>query len=289
MAFVILIILAALIAAFFYLIRRSPHKKRTAAKKAAIPKQSAPPLQKAPLSSIRIDMLTEDHEWLKQRWKMAEEHRNTGDRSIFPDWYFDEMTKLQQEWLEKENIPVTQPLTKGQASDLIDLNHPPGDAQLEILKFFRVRLPGDINHTRALHEISLLFKYPEKREAWNQRPASELQKEKAVFFGIKLPEGASSGLADQLISERLPALEEKDDPRVDHWDSIENIVRQLWDQEALKEVYLIKKPGMEVIITALEELKNEGRSYVELEDNIELVVEKLVELNPGLKHSPSAV
>jgi len=288
MGIIILIIMAVLIAAVFYLIRKSAHKKKLPAKPAAVnasPKPSESPLpeQRTLLSAIRIDRVADDHEWLKQRWQLAEEHRKTGDRSIFPDWYFHEMTRTQKEWLEKEGFQVTQPITKGQASDLIDLNHPASEQQMEVLMFFQVQLPSDLSHTRAAHEIALLFRDPDKHRAWLQRPASQLQKERARFFGIKLPEGVTESRAEKLTSDHISVLEEKNDPRVDEWDSIENIIHQLSDEQALKGVFSIRKPGIELIVTALEQLKNEGRSYMHSEENIEYVVQKLLELKPDLE------
>jgi len=288
MGIIILVIVAALIAAAFYLIRKSAHKKKLPAKPAAVnasarPSESPLPEQRTLLSAISIDRIAEDHDWLKQRWQLAEEHRKTGDRSIFPDWFFHEMTKSQKEWLDKEGFQVTQPITKGQAADLIDLNHPASEQQLEILRFFQVQLPRDLSYTRAAHEIALLFRDPENHRVWLQRPASKLQKERARFLGIKLPEGVAESRAQKLISDHISVLEGKNDPRVDEWDSIENIIHQLSDEQALKEFFSIRKPGIELIIAALEQLKSEGRSYVLSEDNIESVVQKLLELKPDLE------
>ncbi len=287
MGIMILLIVAALIAAVFYLISKSLHKKKLPAKPANVnsdqnQSEFALPEQRTFLSLNQIDQLTDDHEWLKQRWKMAEEHQKTGDRSIFPDWYFDEMTGRQKEWLEKEGFQVTQPLTKGQASDLIDLNHPASEQQLEILSFFNVQSPRELNHTRAAQEIALLFRDPVKHLAWLQRPASQLQRERARFFGIKLPEGVTEIQAEMLISDHISVLEDKNDPRVDEWDSIENVIQQLSDDQTLKEAFSIRKPGIELIIAALEQLNNEGRSYMHSEDNTDSVVQKLLELKPDL-------
>ncbi len=286
MGIIILIVVAVFIAAAIYLIRRSANKKRTAeppASATAVPEDFAPPEQKTNRTTIRIDQYADDHQWLKERWEMAEEHRKTEDRSIFPEWYYDPMTSSQKKWLEKEGIQVDQPLTKGHASDLIDLHHPASAQQLEILNFFNIPLPKDLNHTRAMHELSLLFRDPEKQKAWNQRPPSQLQKERARFFGVKLPKEATESQAELLISDKVSVLEEKDDPRVDEWDSIENIIHRLSDEQDLKEVFSIKKPGIALIITALEKLQEEGQSYVHSEDNIESVVQKLVELKPDLR------
>ena len=286
MGVIILIVTAAFIAAAVYLFKRSADRKQTAeppSSAASSREDFDLPEQKKNLAPIRVERLADDNQWLEERWKLAEEHRKAGDRSIFPEWYYDPMTSSQKKWLEKEGIQVDQPLTKGQASDLIDLHHPPSVQQLEILRFFKKPLPDDLNHTRAAHEIALLFRDPEKQRSWLRRPASQLQRERARFFGVKFPKGVTESQAELLISDKVSVLEEKGDPRVDEWDSIENIIHRLSDEQDLKEVFSIKKPGIDLIITALERLREEGQSYVQSEDNIESVVQKLVELKPDLK------
>lgn len=280
---VILIIIVAVIAGAFNLARRSSAGKRISSKKDAPEKIRTSHEQAPPASSIQAHGTAENQEWLKQRWKMAQEHQKSGDRSIFPDWYFDRITDKQKKWLENSGIQADEALTKGQASDLIDLDHPPSEQQLEILRFFRIPLPEDLGHTRALHEISLLFKDSDKRKAWQQRPCSPLQKEKARFFGIELPENITFSQAEKLIFQHVSLLEERNDPRIDEWDSVENLMYQLSDEEVLKEVFSIKQPDLSLTIAALEALKNEGRTFQESEDNIELVVTRLLQLKPGLK------
>lgn len=226
---------------------------------------------------------TEDLQWLQDRWDLADEHQKTGDTSIFPSWYYDEATDRQLKRLAEEGYNTNQALTKGQASDLIGLNEPPSDGQIEIMKFFKVSLKG-MNQTKAEHTINTLLQDKEKADAWANRPPSQLQREEAKFLGIKLPKDTSSPEASKLIAEQWKQLDE-DDPKLDEWGAVEQVIDELSDPDLLKEDYEIKKPRIPLIMTALNELKKEGQSFEKSADEIQTVVDKLLELKPDLERA----
>ncbi|MFW5958010.1 MAG: hypothetical protein ACOCQ0_02535 [Desulfosalsimonas sp.] len=216
---------------------------------------------------------------------MAEQHRQAGDKSIFRDWYFDPVTDRQKERLKEEGCnKIPSDLTKGHASDLIGLTEPADDRHLEILKFFKVSTKG-MNRTKARHEVDLLFQDPEKVQAWENRPPTQMQRECAKFFDVKLPKGTTAPQAAKLIDERQSELIENDDPKLEEWEGFENVVEELSDKELLKEDYNIKKPSMALIKNALEELQQEGQSYQESGDDVQSVVDKLLELKPELERA----
>jgi len=242
------------------------------------PKQT--PVNKTSSTSPQVKK-SDDIEWLKDRWRLAEEHKKAGDTSIFQPWYFDEVTDRQLKRLEEEGYKPSKELTKGQASDLIGMTTPADDEDLAVLKYFKISRKN-MNETKVRHEIALLFQDPEKFEAWKQRPPNQTQKEEAKFFGVKLPKGTSSLQAGKLISDHQSELDEND-PKFDEWDAVHEIIDELSDPDFLREDYEIKKPSFNLIVSALNELKKEGQSYRGSADDIGSVVDKLIELKPEIQ------
>lgn len=225
----------------------------------------------------------DNKEWIADRWRLAEQHRQAGDKGIFRDWYFDPATDRQKERLKKEGYnKIPSGLTKGQASDLIGLTEPADDRNLDVLKFFKVSTKG-MNQTKAQHEVVSLFQDPEKVQAWESRPPAQMQRECAKFFGIKLPKGTTAPQAEKLIDDHISELADNDDPKLEEWEGFENVVEELSDIEVLREELHIKKTSMALIKTALEELRQSGQSYRESGDDVQSVVDKLLELKPELE------
>lgn len=263
-AFIFIFIVAGII---FYFYTRSSTPKQTSRNKPKAQNTKQP----------------DTKEWLLKRWELAEEHRKQGDQSIFRNWFFDPITDRQKNRLQEEGYKVPKELTKGQASDLIGLNEPPDEGQLKILKFFKIPTKG-LSQTKAGHEVGMLFQDPEKVEAWENRPPTQIQREEAKFFGVKLPKGSTAPQADKLIRNHQSELKE-DDPKFEEWEAVEDVMDQFSDTEMLKEDYDIKKPSFTLIMAALRKLKEEGQSYQDSADDIDLVIDKLLELKPELERS----
>jgi hypothetical protein len=219
--------------------------------------------------------------WLEERWALTASHRQSGNRSMFPDWYYDEVTDRQLKRLGELGIKPNRKITKGQASDLIGMNEPAEDESFAILDFFKQPTKG-MNQTRARHEVALLFQDQKNAEVWEQRPPSQQQKEFFKFFGIKVEKGITAVQASKLISEFESELAEREDPKLDEWEALEAVIEELSDP-VVRADYEINKPSRSLIKSALDELKKEGKSFRESADSIGLVAEKLIELKPDLQ------
>lgn len=223
-----------------------------------------------------------DEEWLEDRWKLAQEQQLSGHGKIFPKWYFDAPTERQLEKLEKLNVSVNRKkITKGQASDLIGMHYPADEEYLEILKFFKVAIRG-MKQTQARHEVALIFEDEKKTQAWKDRPPSALHKEFFKFFGIKLAKGTTHEQATRLINEHESEMFDKNDPRLEEWEAYEQIIDELSDPD-LRKYYEIKKPSSTLIKQAIGELQKDGKSYQDISDDIDILVDKIIELKPELQ------
>jgi hypothetical protein len=271
MELLILIIVIALVVYFFA--KRSP-------------KRGAPASIDKPQSKNAARNTTarqpDNLEWLETRWKLAEAQQQSASTGIFPQWYYDEATERQLDKLHELGVTMKRKkLTKGRASDLIGMHEPAGEEQLEILKFFKVPTKG-LNQTKAQHEVALIFHYKHKAEAWKNRPPSEIQREFFTFFTIKPEKRISNVEASKLIAHHESELAEKEDPQLDEWEAFEKIIDELFDPE-FREDYEIKKPSMSLIKKALSEIKQEGKLYRDAADEIDIVIDKLIQLKPDIR------
>lgn len=229
----------------------------------------------------QVNKEPDKREWLEQKWTLAEKHKADGDKSFFPYWYWDEITDSQKRRLEKDGIKDIDGLTKGMASDLIGLNEKPSEGTLEIFKFFKMPIGKNMNQTKANHEINILFEDPEKVKAWNERPATSIQKEFYRFFGLPIEKNLTAVQADKTTSDYISELAEKEDPQLDEWESLKEILEELSDSEICRD-YNIKKPSFTLIKTALENLIKEGRSYQDVRNGIDSVIDEIIKLKPDI-------
>ena len=159
----------------------------------------------------------------------------------------------------------------------IQLFEPMDDRETDILKFFKISLPKELqNETRARHEVAAIFGDPEKAKAWTLRPADAMQKEFFRYFGMKAPPGLTHADAQKVITE---AHESKSPEDMRGWNDYDSICEELSDPEFLRDVEL-KKPSLAVIRTAVEEIKKIGES-ADASDPFE-VAEKILEMKPEL-------
>lgn len=220
-------------------------------------------------------------DWLRERWKLADSHRQSGRDSIFPHWYFDEATDRQKSKLTDLGIETGPDVTKGQASDLIGIYEPADEHDLAVLRFFKCPVKS-INQTRARHEVARIFKDPANVRVWEERPPSQEQKEFFKFFGVKPEKGMTAPQAEELIRQHEAKLSENDDPKLEEWEACVEIMDELSDPEVRSD-YDLKNPSRSLIQAALEELKNSGKTYREVADDIDLLIDKLVEMKPDLQ------
>lgn len=249
--------------------KSSPTKRRTSAKPEPSPKPS-----------VNSEIM-----WLKDEWKKLFDARkaDTDLSKNTPTWYFDEVTERQLKKLESLEISVSGgQLTKGQASDLIGLFSPIGEEDQEILKFFKIG-HKDMSETRGRHAVRNLMAESERREQWETRPATPVQKEFYKFFGIKAPTGLTARDAAKALRETLAADHDEDmEEKVERWSNYEDIIKELLgSKEDLREQFELKRPSLALIREAVEELVKEGEELVDLDAYS--VAEKIKELKPEME------
>lgn len=242
---------------------------------------SQPPRKPTQLSEAEasVAVFNEHKAWLTSRWTEANRHNATGDKTTFPSWFFDVATEKQLKLLREEGITLSGgQLSKGQASDVIGLFFPVEEEDKEVLKFFKVPIK-EFNQTTAKAERVKLLADPESAAAWKLRPADPIQKEFYRFFGFKVPGGLTHVAATEYISKHQQTL---DDHQLDDWESYQSILDELMDKDT-RDSYDIKKPSIATIRAAIEALRQSGLSLSDLEDDLESVTQKLIELQPELE------
>lgn len=235
----------------------------------------------AQLSEAEVSgaVFNEHKAWLSSRWAEAKKHNHAGDIKTFPSWFFHEATERQLKLLTEKGITLSGgQLSKGQASDVIGLFFPAEECDKEMLRFFKIPIKG-FNQTTASAEVAKLQADPEKAAAWDQRPAEAIQKEFYRFFGVKVPSRQTYLAAAEYISKHQQTL---DSQKLDDWNAYEFILEELLDK-ATRDSFDIKKPSVATIRTAIDALRQSGMSLSDLEDDLEIVTQKLIELQPELE------
>jgi len=103
---------------------------------------------------------------LQARWAaINREIAEHGKPVSVPAWWADQATERQISRLEREQIYIQTELTKGQCSDIISLLEPPGQAELDILRFFGVPKQG-ATEFEVNEQVRQIFTDPANREKW---------------------------------------------------------------------------------------------------------------------------
>ena len=202
--------------------------------------------------------VSDNLDWLMGMWKKADQEQQEGKLTTFPKWFFDEATPRQMEKLASLNVSVGGgKATKGKASDLIGLFNPLDEDDLEVLKFFKVQHKG-MNQTTGRYKAKELLNASENLFQWENRPATQEQKEFYRFFGIKVSTGLSIKDAEKTIKETRAKAGQDEAIKFDEWDAYASIITDLSDKEMLKDDFEIKKPSLALIREAVEALVKEG-------------------------------
>lgn len=223
---------------------------------------------------------SENLDWLMGMWRKADQEQQEGLLQTFPDWFFDEVTPRQMEKLASLNVSVRGgKATKGKASDLIGLFYPIDEDELEVLKFFKVQHKG-MNQTTGRYKAKELLSASENLSQWENRPATQEQKEFYRFFGIKASADLSMKEAEKTIKETRAKTGQDEAIKLNEWDAYDSIITDLSDKELLKDDFEIRKPSLALIREAMEALVKEGRPLTDLEAYE--VAEKIQELKPDM-------
>jgi hypothetical protein len=244
-------------------------------------------------------------DWLSAKWEVAQDKRDADeDVSFLPSWYFDSATERQYNYLSSIGVEISKgKLNKGEASDIIGLFHPASDEDKVVLKFFKIPLTG-LNQTKARHKIKELFENADNVKKWEHRPASQLQKEFYRYFDFKVPASLTYSDAKAFIEEfessnegdidyHLEGIDEQEAKQLsdnirrnqsllEEWSYFEEIVEEFDDAE-FRDSYNIKKVPISMIKKAIAELHDESVNIEEAAGNVELIIDKLIELKPELE------
>lgn len=116
-------------------------------------------------------------------------------------------------------------------------------------------------------------------EFLSNQSADSSQKDYFKFFAIPIPKGLTAGQAGQSMAEHRKASKPEEQAE---WDGYISILEEFEDKD-FREGYDLKKVSKAVLMDAINRLKEEGKTYKYLSENIDEIVEKLIELKPDLE------
>jgi len=114
------------------------------------------------------------------------------------------------------------------------------------------------------------------------KSASYWQKKYYKFFGLSVPHGLTTGQAEQTIFEHRKKLELEDPTKLQRWDAFEEICNEIDDENFCAE-FEIKKINHAMLMKALDSLESEGVPLREIASDIQILVDKVFELSPGMR------
>jgi len=118
----------------------------------------------------------------------------------------------------------------------------------------------------------------------NNQPADIYQKDFFKFFELAIPSGLTKGQATALIKEHTKKLKNEDALLLQEYDNYAEILEEFNDSD-FREIYGIKKPSRTILNHVLSQLKQEGKTYNYLASNIQIVVDKVINIKPELKRT----
>ncbi|MCP1674293.1 hypothetical protein J2T57_001395 [Natronocella acetinitrilica] len=220
---------------------------------------------------------------LRHRWRQLREEREAGVRSgELASWYFDAPTDKQLAVIREAGWPLDpRGLTKGMASEVIGMDYPAEEENLEVLRFFRQSTAGATQTTARIAAVELLAD-ANRREQWEARPASKVLRESLRLIGHK----AAKGLTEREGRKQLDAfLLDADDEGLERLllEAFEGAWGDLEDRDVREDLGIRKPTPRQVADVILASAR--GRSAEELAANpimTEDVVEALIEQHPSL-------
>lgn len=114
------------------------------------------------------------------------------------------------------------------------------------------------------------------------KPAIPLQKEFYRTFDFKVPKGLTYLAAKQFIKEKSAEIGKEDDGALQAWKHYGGIVKALSNPE-IQETYDIRAVSISRLRSAIIALVDEGHSLEDMDCDLEIVVEKLIDLRPNLE------
>ena len=110
------------------------------------------------------------------------------------------------------------------------------------------------------------------------KPASAQQKDYLKFFDLPVAKALTAGSAAAQIEAHQASASKEEQAE---WEEFLHILSEFEDKD-FRDCYDLKKASKTTLIQALGELKSEGRTYIDLSENIDDVVDKVLEIKPDL-------
>jgi hypothetical protein len=102
-------------------------------------------------------VLDDNIDWLRKRWDRLQNEKDSGLLRTVSSWYFDDATDKQLSLIKRIGLNLsTAMMTRGQASDIIELYEPAEEKKIAILKKHKVPLDG-MNQTKAGELLATLL------------------------------------------------------------------------------------------------------------------------------------
>ena len=115
-----------------------------------------------------------------------------------------------------------------------------------------------------------------------EEPMNKDQKDFLKFFDQPIPRGLNVGQANALIEEFTAKMNAEQPGKIDEYDAYEEIMWAVNDKEE-REQYDLKKPPMAVVKQALEVLRGQGVTYVQINDDFQLLADEIFKIRPDLE------
>lgn len=113
------------------------------------------------------------------------------------------------------------------------------------------------------------------------RPANSAQKEYLKFFGLQIASDMTSGQAEEAIEKHQKVSEEGEQ---EQWLGYASILDDFADSD-FRDCHELKKVPKTVLLAAIDQLRQEGKTYTYLGDNIEELVDRVLKIRPELQKS----
>ncbi len=116
------------------------------------------------------------------------------------------------------------------------------------------------------------------------KPASPEQKEFYKFFSLAIPRSLTVGQAKTTIDTHTNMLRADDEAKLLEWDAFESICAEVDDAEFASS-YGIKKINRTMLKEALAALKTDGTTMVAVSNDIQILVDKIIEMKPAMERA----
>ncbi|MCU7873951.1 MAG: hypothetical protein KZQ91_14505 [Candidatus Thiodiazotropha sp. (ex Lucinoma borealis)] len=170
-------------------------------------------------------------------------------------WQNEPATEAMLHELGDRGIWLNQPLTKGQAMNVLGLFSPPDGRQVDILKHFNIPYSFKMNQTMAYYLIRELFNDPNKVAEWHNRPPTTTVRQGLLFLEGRL----ISGMSHVEAQTRLDQLCMKYPHRYQEWKQIDRLFLETNNPE-VRAKYQVRKITWKRFFESYDALKSTGIS-----------------------------